>query len=94
MSVICSSHNLGEFEDLNRQLQVHCYALRLLADEDNAVWSDSRIQLLWERVSVLFDTVGSFKTLERCIRAGRDFNPSEPDFYDDSPEWAEPGYSE
>lgn len=25
MSVICSSHNLGEFEDLNRQLQVHCY---------------------------------------------------------------------
>lgn len=25
MSVICSSHNLGELEDLNRQLQVHCY---------------------------------------------------------------------
>ena len=74
MSVILSSHNLGEIEWLNFELSTHYYALRLLdgvADEGrNSEWS----RLLCERISVMSQTVCSFKTLENCIRGERNFN--------------------
>lgn len=94
MSIMVSSHNLMEMEELNRQLKVHYYSLRLLVEEDNHIWSDARIQLLWERVSVMSDTVNAFSTLENCIRAGRDFNSDEPVLLDDSTDGAEPGHPE
>lgn len=74
MSVILSSHNLGQMEWLNFELSTHYYALQLLDsvpdDERNNEWG----RLLTERISVMSDSVQSFKTLEDCIRGGRNFN--------------------
>lgn len=78
MSAICSSHNLIQFEQLNFDLSIHYYALRLLdsvSDEDR---KDAWNRLLFERISVMDDTVRCLDLLEDCIRAGRDFNSDSP----------------
>lgn len=84
MSVFCSAHNLEQFHILISEFQKHYYSLCLLSNEEDTYWPESRIELLWERVSVMSDTLFGFEGLERCIRAGRDFNAPEPELLDDS----------
>lgn len=79
MSVVISSHNLAEFEILNFDLSVHCYALQLLDHIPEEQRGDEFSRLLSERLSFLSDTVFSFKVLERCIHAERDFNADDSD---------------
>ena len=86
MSVFCSAHNLDQFHILISEFQKHYYSLCLLSNEEDTYWPESRIELLWERVSVMSDTLFGFEGLERCIRAGRDFNAPEPELLDDSAE--------
>lgn len=74
MSVVISSHNLAEFEILNFDLSVHSYALQLLDHIPDEQRGNEFSRLLTERLSLLSDTVLSFKLLERCIRGERDFN--------------------
>lgn len=90
MSTPISDHNLFQMEALNFDLATHYCALRLLMDVPDDERDAFHSRLLYERISVMSDTVHSFNTLENCIRAGRDFNAPEPDFYDDSSDWAEP----
>lgn len=94
MSIMISSHNLREMKELIFELKKHYYSLCLLTNQDDSEWPDARIELLWERVSVMSDTIHSFEILENCIHAGRLFNAPEPDFYDGSSDGAEPGHPE
>lgn len=82
MSVILSSHNLGQFNELNFDLSTHYRALRILDsvpdEERDSEWS----RLLCERISFMSDSVLGFKILENCIRKGTELNydPDENDF--------------
>lgn len=82
MCVPCSFHNLAEFEALNYDLATHYYALKLLVSVPDEERDSSYSRLLYERVSVMSDTVFSLKLLERCILGERDFNSDG----EDSPE--------
>lgn len=79
MSAVCSSHNLIQFEQLNFDLSIHYYALRLLDSVPDEDRKDAWNRLLFERLSVMDDTVRCLDLLEDCIRAGCDFNPASPD---------------
>lgn len=79
MSAVCSSHNLIQFEQLNFDLSIHYYALRLLDSVPDEDRKDAWNRLLFERLSVMDDTVRCLDLLEDCIRAGRDFNSASPD---------------
>ena len=79
MSAICSSHNLIQFEQLNFDLSVHYYALRLLDSVPDEDRKDAWNWLLCERISVMDDTVRGLDLLEDCIRGGRDFNLASQD---------------
>lgn len=89
MSAICSSHNLIQFEQLNFDLYIHYYALRLLDSVPDENRKDAWNRLLCERISVMDDTVRCLDLLEDCIRAGRDFNSDSPDDEPspDNPAW-------
>lgn len=53
MSVVCSPHNLAQIDELNTQLSVHAYALRLL-DEVNVLTAPEEYWfLLTERIALL-----------------------------------------
>lgn len=79
MSAVCSSHNLIQFEQLNFDLSIHYYALRLLDSVPDEDRKDAWNRLFFERLSVMDDTVRCLDLLEDCIRGGRDFNPASPD---------------
>ena len=68
MSAICSSHNLIQFEQLNFDLSIHYYALRLLDSVPDEDRKDAWNRLLCERISVMDDTVRCLELLEDCIR--------------------------
>lgn len=64
MSAICSSHNLIQFEQLNFDLSIHYYALRLLDSVPDEDRKDAWNRLLCERISVMDDTVRCLDLLE------------------------------
>ena len=79
MSVVCSSSNLAELEQIRIDLQIHSYAFdRLLSIPDNDRLEEWKY-LHVSRCEALFDTINRLVALEGCIRAGRDFNPASPD---------------
>lgn len=78
MSVLCSSHNLSQLDELNTQLSVHLYALHLLDNVDEL--SPPREEfwfLLSSRISLLSQTVFDLRSWEKALREGRDFDASE-----------------
>ena len=78
MSVLCSSHNLNQLEDLNYDLETHCYALsQLVEDVPGHYWPDMRFRLLNERICLLEQTAAALRTFEEMLRQGCDFNPDE-----------------
>lgn len=74
MSVILSSHNLGQLEELNFSLSTYYYALRLLDDvpdeERDSCWS----RLLTVCISAMSNEVNGLRTFEKCVRMEHDFD--------------------
>ena len=75
MSIVCSSHNLSELEQLRIDLQVHYYALDLLlsipGNERPGEWDYVHAN----RCEALGETIKRLAELEECIRAGVNMNP-------------------
>ena len=77
MSVVCSSSNLSELEQLNYDLLAHVYALDLLDNVEIDARSNEYYRLLSDRISILSQTAHDFQTFESALRSGHDFNSSE-----------------
>lgn len=80
MSVILSSHNLAQLEELNYSLSTYYYALRLLDDvpdeERDSCWS----RLLTVCISSMSSEISSLHTFEKCVRMEHDFNVDADEF--------------
>lgn len=76
MGVLCSSHNLSQLKILNRELELHCYALKLIMDGAPSQWSETWYKLMFERIDFLEQTCGDLCTFESVLRQGKDLNPS------------------
>lgn len=64
----CSIDTLIQLEGLDFDLQSHCHALRLLAEDDTPEYADVRARLLLDRVIALEQTVSGFLTLEKALQ--------------------------
>lgn len=75
MSVLCSFHNLAQLDELNTQLGVHLYALRLLDEVDVPLPMPEEFWfLLSSRIFLLSQTVHDLRAWEKALRDGRDFS--------------------
>ena len=75
MSVLCSDHNLAKLEEINSELEVHCYALELLKNAEGFQWPGTRFYLLFERIDFLQQTCKDLQTFEAALRQGKDLDP-------------------
>lgn len=74
MSVILSSHNLSQLEELNFSLSTYHYALRLLDDVPDEERNDCWSRLLTVCISSMSNEVTGLRTFEKCVRMEHDFN--------------------
>ena len=75
MNIVCSYHNFNELEQLNDELEAHCYALDLLMNQEGfGKWPEARYKLLYERVSMLAQTCFDLRTFTSALKEGADFN--------------------
>ena len=68
MSVVCSPHNLAQIDELNTQLSVHAYALRLLDDVNVLTAPEEYWFLLTERIALLSQTARLLRAWEFALR--------------------------
>lgn len=78
MSVICSSHNLIELEDLNNRLSETCYVLRLLWGVPFDEREGDFHSVLDEYICRVSDLKFDFRIFEDCLRNGIDMNAKFP----------------
>lgn len=64
MSVVCSPHNLAQIDELNTQLSVHAYALRLLYEVNVLTAPEEYWFLLTERIALLSQTAHLLRAWE------------------------------
>lgn len=76
MSVVCSPHNLAQIDELNTQLSVHAYALRLLYEVNVLTAPEEYWFLLTERIALLSQTAHLLRAWEFALREERDFYPA------------------
>ena len=76
MNVVCSPHNLAQIDELNTQLSVHAYALRLLDDVNVLTAPEEYWFLLAERIALLSQTARLLRAWEFALREERDFYPA------------------